>query len=352
MFDLLAGAHTNDAIQAIEREISPLSARHWDSIYLNGALFRRIEALHDRRDLLDLTAEQRRVLERYHIRFKRAGAALDADAKARLAAINERLATLGTAFSQNVLADEQGYTLVLETEADLAGLPDFLRAARAPMPRNAASPASTSSRSGVRASSRSCSSRRAAICARRRSRPGSRAATAAARPTTRRSSPRWWRCATERARLLGYDTFAHFRLDDAMAKTPEAVRTLLERVWEPARSRALADRDAMQALIAGGGRQFRARALGLALLRREAAQGALRRRRGRDQAVLPARPHHRGGVRYRQPAVRPDLQAAHGHPGLARRRAGLGGDAAPAAVTSDCSSATTSRAPPSTAAPG
>ena len=107
VFYLLAGANTNDAIQAIEREIAPLSARHWDSIYLNGALFRRIEALHDRRDLLDLTAEQRRVLERYYIRFKRAGAALDADAKARLAAINERLATLGTAFSQNVLADEQ-----------------------------------------------------------------------------------------------------------------------------------------------------------------------------------------------------------------------------------------------------
>ena len=97
-------------------------------------------------------------------------------------------------------------------------------------------------------------------------------------------------------------------------------------VWTPARARALADRDAMQALIAGGGRQFQARALGLALLRREAAQGRVRPRRGDDQALSPARPHHRGGVLHRQQAVRPVASsAAHGRAGLSSRRAGLGG---------------------------
>src|SRR5438132_703268 len=80
-------------------------------------------------DRLALSAEQRRVLERYYLKFVRAGAALDAGAKARLADINARLATLGTTFSQNVLADEQSYTLVLDGEDDLAGLPDFVRAA-------------------------------------------------------------------------------------------------------------------------------------------------------------------------------------------------------------------------------
>src|SRR6185295_11613893 len=129
VFHLLAGAHTNDAIQEIEREIAPQNAKHWNAIYLNEALFRRIDALHRRCGELGLTAEQQRVLDRYHVTFKRAGAALDAAAKARLAEIGERLASLGTAFSQNVLADEQSWQLVLEGEDDLAGLPDFVRAA-------------------------------------------------------------------------------------------------------------------------------------------------------------------------------------------------------------------------------
>src|SRR5262249_16296713 len=132
LFGVLSGANTSDALQAVEREISPRRARHWNGILLNEPLFRRIDALWQRREALGLDAEQARVLERYYLMFKRAGAALDADAKKRLAAISERLATLGTTFSQNVLADEQSYTLVLENEAALAGLPDFVRqAARA-----------------------------------------------------------------------------------------------------------------------------------------------------------------------------------------------------------------------------
>ena len=109
MFQLLAGAHTNDAIQEIEREISPLSAEHWNKICLNGRLFTASTRCTGSATELGLTAEQMRVLERYHAAFKRAGAALDAAAKARLAEISERLATLGTAFSQNVLADEQAW---------------------------------------------------------------------------------------------------------------------------------------------------------------------------------------------------------------------------------------------------
>src|SRR5262249_51633179 len=131
VFGVISGAHTNDAIQEVERELAPLEAQHWNKILMNEALFRRIDTLHRECEELGLSAEQRRVLERYHTMHNRAGAALDAAAKARLAAINERLATLGTAFSQNVLADEQAYTLVLEGEDDLAGLPDFVCAAAA-----------------------------------------------------------------------------------------------------------------------------------------------------------------------------------------------------------------------------
>ena len=197
---------------------------------------------------------------------------------------------------------------------------------RASAAKSAACRASTSSRCRGRASSRSCNSPRAATCAKRRSAPGSRAATSGGTTDNKAIIAETVALRAERAKLLGYETFAHYRLDDAMAKTPAAVRDLLDRVWAPARARALADRDAMQALVRAGGRQFRARAVGLALLRREAAQGPLRHRRGDDQAVFPARPHDRGGVLHRPQAVRADASSARKDvAGLAPRRAGLGG---------------------------
>src|SRR5919108_416459 len=113
---LAAGAHSNDDLLAIEREVAPLRAKHWDGILMDAALFGRIEQLYRACDRLALSAEQRRVLERYYLKFVRAGAALDAGAKARLAHINARPATLRTIFSQNVLADEQGHTPVLDGE--------------------------------------------------------------------------------------------------------------------------------------------------------------------------------------------------------------------------------------------
>ncbi len=128
VFFVLAGADTGDAIEAVEREMSPLLARHSNALYLNAKLYARIADLYRRRDALGLSPEQARVLERYHTRFVRAGAALEKPAQDRLAAINERLASLGTQFGQNVLADEKAYALMLE-EGDLAGLPDFARAA-------------------------------------------------------------------------------------------------------------------------------------------------------------------------------------------------------------------------------
>ena len=113
VFYVLAGAHTSEPIQAIERDMAPKLARHWNEIHLNESLFARLDALHGKAASLGLTAEQARVLERYHALFRRAGAGLDAAAKQRLKEIGDRLATLGTTFSQNVLADEQTYTMAL-----------------------------------------------------------------------------------------------------------------------------------------------------------------------------------------------------------------------------------------------
>ena len=256
-FHVLAEAHTNDALLAAERELAPLRAQHWNKILLDERLFQRVDALYRRSGELELTPEQARVLERYHAMYKRAGAALDATAKARLAEINERLASLGTAFSQNVLADEQSYQLELEAEEDLAGLPDFLRAAAraaADERGHADKHVITTSRSSVEPFLQFSERRdlrekifRAWIA--RGDGGGATDNKAIIAETTALRE--------ERAHLLGYASYAHYRLDDAMAKTPQAVRSLLEQVWEPARRHAIADRDALQELVQAEGKNFK-----------------------------------------------------------------------------------------------
>lgn len=256
VFDALTGAHTNDALQEIEREISPRLAAHHSRIYLNDALFRRVDALYARRDALGLTPEQARLLERYHTGFRRAGAGLDKARKDRLAAISQRLAELGTAFSQNLLADEQGYKLVLEGEADRAGLPDFVLAAALQAGADLDMPGKhvvTLGRSSVEPflqfSSRRDLREQAFKAWIARGDGGGK--------TDNKSHiAEMVALRAERARLLGYASFAEYRLDDSMAKTPAAVRDLLETVWPRALSRTIADRDAMQALVAEEGGNF------------------------------------------------------------------------------------------------
>jgi peptidyl-dipeptidase Dcp len=255
VFFNLCGTDSNDATQAIEREIAPVLARHRNAIMLNDALFRRVDDLQRRRDALGLSAEQRRVLERHHIAFRRAGAGLDAASKKRLAEITERMASLGTAFSQAVLADEKAYMLVLDGEADLAGLPDFLRAAARQAADERGHPGKhviTLGRSSIEpflhfSARRDLRERAFKAWIARGENGGANDTTAIISEMLRLRG--------ERARLLGFASFGHFRLDDSMAKTPEAVQDLLTTVWAPARRRALAERDALQALIdaEGGG---------------------------------------------------------------------------------------------------
>ncbi|MFZ0423439.1 MAG: M3 family metallopeptidase, partial [Xanthobacteraceae bacterium] len=247
-FHLLVGAHSNDALLEIEREVSPQIARHWNKINTDADLFRRVDTLMRAAAASGLTSEQKRVLERYHTGFRRAGAALDATAKKRLAEIIERLAELGTAFSQNVLADEQAFTLRLDGEAELAGLPDFMREALRSdaQERGLDGHVVTLSRSSVEPflqfSDRRDLREKVFRGFTNRGDNGG--------PTDNNNNiAEMIRLRAERAQLLGYADFAHYRLDDAMARTPSAVRGLLDAVWAPARSRALADRDAMQELV-------------------------------------------------------------------------------------------------------
>jgi peptidyl-dipeptidase Dcp len=253
VFFNLAGSHTNDALQAVERDMAPILAKHRNSIFMNEALFRRVAALVEQRGSLGLTSEQARVLDRYHTIFVRAGAQLGPDEKKRLAAITERLASLGTQFSQNVLADERSYQLVLEGEADLEGLPSFLREA-------AAQAAEDRGLKGKHVITLSRSSIEPFMQFSKRRDLRERAFKAwAARGDKNDATDNKAIIAemaalrAERARLLGYKTFADFKLADTMAKTPENVLKLLNDVWTPARARAQAERDDLQAQAQSGG---------------------------------------------------------------------------------------------------
>ncbi len=255
VFFVKAGADTGEAIEAVERDMSPLLARHSNAMYLDRALYARIGDLHARRDTLGLNAEQARVLDRYHTRFVRAGGALAQAAQDRLAAINERLATLGTQFGQNVLADEKAYALILD-EADLAGLPDFARAAataaaeeRGHKGKYAITLARSSCEGFLQFSSRRDLREKVFSAWVKRGENGGATDNRAliAEMVALRG---------ERARLLGFATFADYRLDDSMAKTPAAARTLLDNVWGRAKLKAVAERDALQEMIAQEGGNF------------------------------------------------------------------------------------------------
>jgi peptidyl-dipeptidase Dcp len=257
VFFALAGAHTSDEIMEVERAMAPKLAAHDNAIDHNEKLFRRVAAVWEKREALHLAPEQARLLDRYMTDFRRAGAHLEPAAKARLAAIGERLAELSTAFAQNVLADEQDYALVLETKDDLAGLPDFVLAAAREAAEErglAGKHAITLSRSSVEPFLQFSARRdlREKIFKAWIARGDKGGAT-----DNKAIVAEMVKLRAERAKLLGYPTFAHYRLDDCMAKTPAAVRNLLNEVWPRARARALADRDAMQRLVQEEGGNFR-----------------------------------------------------------------------------------------------
>jgi len=247
-----AGAHTNDAIQALEREISPKMARHFSAISMNERLFARIDDLYRRRAELGLDAETLRVLERTWKGFVRSGAKLDPEGKKRLAAINEELASLGARFGQNVLSDEKEWALFLE-ESDLDGLPGFLRDAMAQA-------ADARGRKGLYALtlSRSIYEPFTSYSPRRDLREKAwkafirRGENGGAADNTKVVADTLARRA-EKARLLGYDSYAALKLDDTMAKTPQNVHGLLDPVWLKAREKAAADQVELQRVAAASG---------------------------------------------------------------------------------------------------
>jgi peptidyl-dipeptidase Dcp len=251
VFGNLVVSQGGTALEALDRELSPTLAQHGMRVALDAAVFQRVAALHARRDNLGLDEDQRRLLERTHLGFIRSGAALPPAEQARMTAISERLASLHTAFGQNVLHDEKAWHLPL-AEAELEGLPDFVRAgaAQAAAERGLAGYVVTLSRSLIEPFL-TFSARRdlrevayAAWIAR-----GAHAGAHDNRPLI----PEILALRAERARLLGYPDFATFRLADSMAGTPAAAEALLAEVWEPAKHRAAEERDRLLAVARAEG---------------------------------------------------------------------------------------------------
>ena len=248
-----AGADTNDTLQELERKLSAEMSRHFSAIMMHQPLFERIDTLYQKRESLGLDAEAGRVLERTWKNFVRAGARLDEAGQKQLAAINERLAMIGTQFAQNILANEREYALILDATDDLAGLPDSLissMSAAAEERGHGGKHAVTLSRSIIEpflTFSERRDLRETAFNAwiARGEGEGQR--------DNRPLVAEMVRLRAEKAALLGYGSYAHLKLDNTMAKTPENVRTLLETVWEKARSRAREEAAALSKRITEAG---------------------------------------------------------------------------------------------------
>lgn len=247
IFWCMSGADTNEAIQALERDIAPKMAQHFTAIGLNQALFERVDTLYAIRQELD--AGSKRALEKCWKGFIRSGAKLSGVARTRFAEINEELAALGTKFGQNVLADESSWKLLLDDGPDLDGLPVFLRESMAATATNLGH-----QHKFAVTLSRSIAEPFQAFSERRDLREKVYKAFIA-----RGESTNWpliektIRLRHEKAGLLGFDSYAAFKLEDTMAKTPDAVMQLLEPVWERAKACANTDQTELARIAASEG---------------------------------------------------------------------------------------------------
>lgn len=252
-FSALTSSATNDELRAIQSRMSPRLAAHSAKISLNEALFARIDALYEARATLGLDDEQARVLERTHTGFVRAGAKLTGADRARLAQISEELAGLSTAFSQNVQKSTEAFALVLETEADRAGLPGFLLSAAAQAGND-----------------RGMDGKYVITLARSSFEPFM---AFSPRRDLREALYRGWTnrgdgddefdneeiirsillLRLERAQLLGYEDFSAFRTANTMAGTGQAAKELLDQVWVGAVAKAQDEETLIREVMAAEG---------------------------------------------------------------------------------------------------
>ncbi len=253
----LNGANTNTEMQDIAKKLSPLLSKHSDDINLNPILFNRIKAVYDNRLATQYDPDQLRLIEETYKNFIRGGAALDSAGKARLRELNMQISLLQLNFGQNLLAETNSYKLVIEKKEDLAGLPADLVSAAAET-ANADSTTKgkwvfTLQNPSIMPFLQFADKRelREKIFSAYLGRCNNNNSKDNKTIISKLVSLRY-----QKAKLMGFDSFAAFALDDRMAKTPAAVYSLLNQVWTPALEMAKNERDGMQKLIKKNGGNF------------------------------------------------------------------------------------------------
>jgi len=248
LFGTFTSTMNSKPMQAVEKEMAPKLAAFSDEVTQNDALFARIKQVYDNRTAAKFSPEALRLTEVTYQRFARRGAALGKAEKARLKEINGKLAELFTTFSQNVLADEESQTITLDKEADLAGLPESVRASMA-----AAAEAKQLKGKWLITNTRSSAEPFLTYASRRDLREKvwrmwiSRGDTAGPHDN-KPVMTQILALRGERAKLLGFKSHAHWIIDDNMAKTPDAAMGLMMKVWKAAVARVREEVADMQKL--------------------------------------------------------------------------------------------------------
>lgn len=255
VFFAMLSSMTNDEMQAISKEVSPMLSKHNDDIKLNPELFARIKTVYENQDQFDLNTEQKRLLDEYYKSFVRGGANLNDKAKDKFRKINEELSLLSLEFGENVLKETNKFELVLE-KSDLDGLPESVIAI-------GADEAKDKSYEGkyVYTIQRTSLYPFLTYSTRRDLREKLYKGYILKGDNNdefdnKKKLSRMAALRVERANLLGYDTHADFVLEERMAKTSEAVYELLNKLWEPALKVAKKERDDMQQMIYDEGDDF------------------------------------------------------------------------------------------------
>lgn len=257
VFDNMVAVNTNDTIQSIAKEVAPMLTQHRDDILLNEELFQKIASVYERKDELDLNAEQLKLLDEYYKEFVRGGARLDEQGKAELREINKELSLLSVKFGENVLRENNAFELVIDNEEDLAGLPEAAIT-------GAAEAAAETGHEGkwvftlhkpsmipfLQYSEKRDLREKIFKAYINRGNNGNEL-------DNKETASKTAALRVKRARLLGYETHAHYVLEENMAKDPESVYELLNKLWKPALAVAQREASELQAMIDEEGGDFK-----------------------------------------------------------------------------------------------
>ncbi len=257
VFNGVLSSNTNEQLQEIAQKVAPMESGHFDDINLDPALFKRVKAVYEHREHLDLTVEQKTLLDETYKNFVRGGAELDDEKQARFREINQKISVLSLKFGDNILAENNSYQLFIENEGDLSGLPEGVIAGAAEAARAAGEQDKwlfTTHKPSMIPFLQYADNRELreklhkAYCAR-----GDNGND----HDNKKILVEIARLRLERAQLLGYETHAHYVLEKRMAKNPENVYNLLNPIWKAALPVSKKEVQEMQSLISREGNDFK-----------------------------------------------------------------------------------------------